>query len=256
VSQGDKKTQAYFATKIGSGLRHLQLNHNANCPGENERSQRARSLVFLAYGVLAATALKRYREGQPVTLYVCENGFISINPPLTTSRLGSLSTRTTHPVFLSLFQQLLDAAALRVRVENPYQFRTKGEMLAGCVDQDFLRRNSRLATSCGRFARNGYKHCGRCVPCLVRRAAFHAWGETDRTVYVYRKLSRNDANHARFDDVRSAAMAVAQVRAEGIDSWLGTSLSSSLLGDVTPYRQTVERGLQELGHFLDAVGVK
>ena len=36
-----------------------------------------------------------------VTLYMCENGFISINPPLTDARLGSLSTRTTHPVYLS-----------------------------------------------------------------------------------------------------------------------------------------------------------
>ncbi len=256
VSQGDKKTQAYFAAKIGGGLGHLQLNHNANCPGENERSQRARSLIFLAYGVLAATATKQYHEGQPVTLYVCENGFISINPPLTTGRLGSLSTRTTHPVFLGLFQKLLDAADLRVRVENPYQLRTKGAMLAACANQDFLRRNARQTTSCGRFARNGYKHCGRCVPCLIRRAAFHAWGETDRTVYVYRDLSRDDDDHARFDDVRSAAMALAQVRAEGLDSWLGTSLSSAQLGDVAPYRQTVKRGLQELGNFLEAVGVR
>ena len=256
VSQGDKKTQAYFADKIGGGLRHLQLNHNANCPGQNERSQRARSIIFLAYGVLAATALKSYHDGHVVTLYVCENGFISINPPLTTGRIGSLSTRTTHPVFLGLFQRLLDAAGLRVRIENPYQFRTKGEMLAGCADQDFLRKNARQATSCGRFARNGYKHCGRCVPCLVRRAAFHAWQEPDKTVYVYRDLSRDNDDHARFDDVRSVAMAVAEVRAEGLDTWLGASLSTALLGDVMPYRQTVERGLQELGAFLDAMEVR
>lgn len=256
VSQGDKEIQAYFAAKIGGGLRHLQLNHNANCPGENERSQRARSLIFLAYGVLAATTVKQYHEGRPVTLYVSENGFISINPPLTTGRLGSLSTRTTHPVFLGLFQQLLDAAGLRVRVENPYQFSTKGEMLARCADQDFLRKNARQATSCGRFARNGYKHCGRCVPCLVRRASFQAWGEPDRTVYVYRDLSRDNGNHARFDDVRSTAMAVAEVRADGLDGWLGTSLSTTLLGDVAPYRHMVERGLQELGSFLDAAGVR
>ena len=256
VSQGDKETQADFAAKIGGGLRHLQLNHNANCPGQNERSQRARSLIFLAYGVLAATAVKQYQDGQPVSLYVCENGFISINPPLTTGRLGSLSTRTTHPVFLGLFQQLLNAAGLRVPVTNPYQFLTKGEMLTRCADQDLLRRYARQATSCGRFARNGYKHCGRCVPCLVRRAAFRAWGETDRTVYVYRDLSHDSDDYARFDDVRSAAMAVAEVRADGLDGWLGASLSAMLLGDDAPYRQTVERGLQELGSFLDAAGVR
>jgi 7-cyano-7-deazaguanine synthase in queuosine biosynthesis len=256
VSQGDKETQASFAANIGGGLRHLQLNHNANCPGENERSQRARSLIFLAYGVLAATAVRQYHKGQTVTLYVCENGFISINTPLTTGRLGSLSTRTTHPFFLRLFQKLLDAAGLHVQVENPYQFRTKGEMLAQCADQDFLHRHARQATSCGRFARNGYKHCGRCTPCIVRRAAFQAWGETDRTVYVYRDLSRDSDDYARFDDVRSMAMAIAQVREEGLDGWLGTNLSTALLGDVAPYRQTVERGLQELGSFFDAMGVR
>ena len=238
VSQGDKKTQAYFASSISGGLRHLQLNHNAKCPGTNERSQRVRSLIFLAYGVLAATALRRYHDGDSITLYVCENGFISINPPLTAGRIGSLSTRTTHPVFLRQFQTLLDVAELRVRIENPYEFKTKGEMLVGCADQAFLRSNAHLATSCGRYARNLYKHCGRCVPCIVRRAAFHSWGQVDETDYVYSDLSRDNEEHARFDDVRSSAMAIAQIRIEGFDSWLGTSLSSADLDDVTPYRQT------------------
>jgi hypothetical protein len=255
VSQGDKQKQAHFASMIGGGLRHLQLNHNANCPGENDRSQRSRSLIFLAYGVLAATALRRYHNGDSVDLYVCENGFISINPPLTTGRIGSLSTRTTHPVFVNLFQNLLNAAGLRIHVINPYQFNTKGEMLAGCADQTFLRQNAHLATSCGRYARNGYKQCGRCVPCIVRRAAFQRWGQADQTVYVYRDLSRDNDDYARFDDVRSAAMAVAQVQSEGLDSWLGTSLTSTSLGDIASYRETVSRGLDEVGNFLRAVGV-
>ena len=255
VSQGDKKTQSFFASQIGGGLAHLQLNHNADCPGENERSQRARSIIFLAYGVLMATALERYHEGDEVTLYVCENGFISINPPLTGARLGSLSTRTTHPVYIRLFQKLLDAADLRVKLENPYQFKTKGEMLSGCADQPFLHKYAHASTSCGRYARNGYKHCGRCLPCLIRRAAFHAWGVEDKTSYVYLDLSRDDKDHARYDDVRSAAMAVAAAKAEGISNWAGPSLSATLLGDAAPYRDVVQRGLDELGDFLTTAGV-
>lgn len=256
VAQGDKDRQASFAAKIGGGLRHLQLNHNATCPGVNERSQRARSMIFFAYAVMVATALKRYSDGSDVTGYVCENGFISINVPLTTGRLGSLSTRTAHPAYMTLFQDLLTAAGLHVRLENPYQFKTKGEMLATCADQAFLKKNGVLATSCSRFARHGYRHCGRCVPCLIRRAAFHAWGERDRTHYVYSKLARKDVEHARFDDVRSAAMAVAAVRAEGLDHWLGTALSSTPIGDRARYKEVVRRGLNELGQFLDAAGVK
>lgn len=256
VVLGDKEKQKFFASRIGDGLNHLQLNHNVSCPGQNEKSQRARSMIFLAYGVLVATALQRYADGHDVALYVCENGFISVNPPLTGARLGSLSTRTTHPTFLRSFQQLLRNADLRVEIENPYRFKTKGEMLLDCADQGFLRSNARNTTSCGRFARNGYRHCGRCLPCLIRRSAFHAWGVRDDSDYVYDDLSRADENHARFDDVRSAAMAVAQVRTEGLNSWLGTSLSSTDLGDVAPYKRTVERGLNEIDRFLDALGVE
>jgi 7-cyano-7-deazaguanine synthase in queuosine biosynthesis len=255
VSQGDKDKQIRFAARIGGGLKHLQLNHNANSPGDNDRSQRARSIIFLAYGVLLATALKRYQDGEAIPLFVCENGFIAINPPLTTGRLGSLSTRTAHPVFLTLFQHLLNSAGLHVPITNPYEFVTKGEMLTGCADQALLRKYASTSTSCGRFARTGYQHCGRCVPCLIRRAAFHAWGRRDATDYRYRDLSRDDDNHARFDDVRSAAMAVAQVRADGLDSWLGASLTSTLIADTTPYRDVAARGLDEIGSFLDAAGV-
>lgn len=256
IAWGDKNVQSHFASNIGHGLRHLQLNHNVKYPGENERSQRARSLIFLAYGVLAATALKSYREGDSVPLYVCENGFISVNPPLTDGRIGSLSTRTTHPEFLNTFQSLLNAAGLRVNLENPYQFFTKGEMLTGCANQAFLHANAHRATSCGRYARNNYQHCGRCVPCLVRRAAIHTWGQTDRTSYVYHDLARDDDNHARFDDVRSMAMAIAEVETEGMDAWLRGSLSTTWLGDTTPYKHLIERGLAEIGIFFDVMGVK
>lgn len=256
VAQGDKQKQTYFAGKIGGGLSHLQLNHVANFPTDNERSQRARSIIFLAYGVLLATSLKAYNDGTVVPLYVCENGFISINPPLTPGRLGSLSTRTTHPVYLGLLQKLLDAAGIRVSIQNPYQFLTKGEMLAQCSDQALLRKNAHLATSCGRYARNKYTHCGRCVPCLIRRASFRKWKRPDKTSYVYADLSKNDKDHSGFDDVRAAGLAVATVAADGFDSWLGSSLHSPLIDDMKPYKDTVERGLKELKLFLRSQGVK
>jgi 7-cyano-7-deazaguanine synthase in queuosine biosynthesis len=256
VSQGDKEKQAYFASRIGGGLKHLQLNHDANCPGVNERSQRARSFIFFAYAVLLASSLKRYHDGKTVTIYVCENGFISVNAPLTPDRIGSLSTRTTHPVYLGLLQSLLGAAGLRIRLDNPYRFMTKGEMLANCADQPFIRQKAHTTTSCGRFARNGYQHCGRCIPCLIRRAAFYAWGTTDQTNYIYKKLSRKDSNHSGFDDVRTAAIAIAEVRSAGLDRWLGASLCSTLIGDRESYKNVVGRGLKELEKFLASEGVK
>lgn len=255
--RGDAVKQRSFAQVIGGGLRHLQVNHNTDVPNpETPPSQRARSLIFIAYGVLAATTLKRYHAGERVTLYVCENGFISINSPLTETRLGSLSTRTTHPVFLRLLQRLLDAAGLRVSVENPYQLKTKGEMLRDCANMALLRAHASETTSCGRFLQFGYTHCGRCVPCLVRRAAFQAAGIDDTTKYVHVNIGRHDADHAGFDDVRSVAMALAEVKADGLDAWIGTSLSTTLLGDVGPLQAMVGRSLDELGALFTFYGVK
>ena len=256
VSLGDKSRQTQFARLIAGGLPRLQLNHSVKVPWMKERSQRARSIIFLAYGVLMATSLNRYHEGKRITLYVCENGFISINPPLTTGRVGSLSTRTTHPVFIRQFQQLLGAAGLNIQIENPYQFKTKGEMLRECTDQVFLKAHASDTTSCGRFGYFGYRHCGRCVPCLIRRAAFNSWDISDTTAYVYDDLSKDDSNHARFDDVRSVAVAVAESKAEGIDRWTRPRLMVSSLDDATSYKEVVHRGLYELGALLAAAGVK
>src|SRR5258706_517014 len=60
VSKGDKTNQTYFARQICGDDHHLQLNHDVNTP-ESETSQRARSFIFLAYGVVAATALESYK---------------------------------------------------------------------------------------------------------------------------------------------------------------------------------------------------
>lgn len=253
VAQGDKDTQSDFASKIAGGLRHLQLAHNATVPGATEDSQRARSIAFLAYGVLAATALQKYHDGDSVTLYVCENGFISINPPLTEMRIGSYSTRTTHPTYLGLLQRLIDNSGIRVRLANPYQFLTKGRMLRDCLDQGMLEAIGHESTSCGRYARH-YQHCGRCVPCLIRRAAFHEWDHWDATDYRYAELGKADGDHAHFDDVRAALMAVESLEADGVEKWVGAQLCSEFIEDSQPFLDTIELGLCELSVFLKSQG--
>lgn len=257
IVRGDAENQRSFAAEIGGGLRHLQINHDADIPNpEDPPSQRARSIIFFAYGVLVATTLARYHAGEEVPLYVCENGFIAINPPLTGGRLGSLSTRTAHPVVLSLLQQFIDAAGLRVRIVNPYRFRTKGEMLRECADQYTLGTHAFQTTSCGRFKQFGYNHCGRCVPCLVRRSAFLAWKGEDATYYKYNDLARDDKDHAGFDDVRSALIGIAECDEVGITRWLGATLSSDLIADKAELRRTVERGLDEMRALLTGLGVR
>jgi 7-cyano-7-deazaguanine synthase in queuosine biosynthesis len=254
--RGDGNKQAAFASRIGGGLNHLQLNHNAHTPGNQESSQRARSLIFIAFAVLAATTLQCYRSDPSVPVYVCENGFIAINPPLTGGRLGSLSTRTAHPEFLARVQYLLDAAGLRVELRNPYSDKTKGEMLRNCLDQVLLKAEAVRSTSCGRFQRFNYRQCGRCVPCQVRRAAFMVWrGVPDTTGYVYEPLGNDDSDHAGFDDVRSVAMALTAVAGGGLDAWLSNALGSPMIENRAVLRAMVKRALAELKMLHERFGV-
>ena len=254
--RGDAAKQVDFAARIGGGLGHLQLNHNANLPGVQEASQRARSLIFVAFGVLSATALQRYYDGDRVPLFVCENGFIAVNPPLTGGRLGSLSTRTAHPEFLGRLQPVLDAADLRVGIVNPYSTKTKGEMLRECADQLRLKAEAVRSTSCGRFQRFNYRQCGRCVPCQVRRAAFLAWGGIpDTTDYVYERIGRKDSDHSGFDDVRSVAVALAALRDESVESWLGHALTSPLIRNRAALLAMLKRGMAELDALHQNYGV-
>lgn len=255
--RGDAEKQETFANAIPGVLTHLQLPHAARIPNaETPASQRSRSLMFLAYGVLAATATKHYSAGETVDLFVCENGFIALNPPLTPARVGSLSTRTTHPVIFAHFRAILAALGLRVNVSNPYEAMTKGEMLQGCNDQTLLAKFAAMSTSCGRFKTFSYHHCGRCIPCLVRRAAFEKWKGADATQYWFADLGRDDPDYAGFDDVRSMMMAIAQSKAVGVHRWLGATLSSSLITNKDPYRAVAGRGLHELEALMAKLKVK
>ena len=254
-SSGESRAQLRFAKEIGLDLAHIQFNQLQNFPGQRERSQRARSMAFLSYGVLVATALSRPGSDDDMPLFVCENGFISLNPPLTDMRLGSLSTRTTHPAFLSMFQQILVSAEIRVHLTNPYQFETKGEMLKNCSDPVTLAENAPASISCGRFARHNYTHCGRCLPCLIRRAAFLASPILDVTPYRYNDLSRRSSSHAGYDDVRSAAMAVASSLELGGAEWARSVLDPSLAASSVPYTDVIARGIGEMRTFLEAQGV-
>ncbi|WP_133366551.1 Qat anti-phage system QueC-like protein QatC [Qipengyuania sediminis] len=257
IAKGDSADQRWFAQTIAPSSLHLQLNHHARPPGRSERSQRARSLAFLGFGVLAASCTTAYRDGIEVELRIPENGFISQNVPLTPMRTGSLSTKTTHPYFLALMQDALRSAGLHVRLNNPYAVATKGEMLSACQDQQMLAKLASASTSCGRFSRTGFQHCGRCVPCQVRRGAYMAWGRADDTVkgYKYDDLGIGDARHGRFDDVRSVALAIENVRRNGLAELIGGSINTQLLGNAAPYKDVVRRGISELAALHAAYGV-
>jgi hypothetical protein len=147
----------------------------------DEKSRRTRSFLFLALGLAAAAA----RGAQ---LWMSENGFTAINPPLSPERRGSLTTRTTHPGFTDGLVNLLRRLGLRADVRNPLEELTKGEVLSGAAQHLSAGVAGNLFAkthSCGKVPWfKGFPQgaqCGLCFGCLVRRASFVASGLPDGT---------------------------------------------------------------------------
>lgn len=151
----------------------------------SEPSSRSRSFLFLALGLSVASQSK-------VPLWIPENGFASINPPLGPERLGALSTRTTQPWFLWKIQEVLESVGAHGLIENPFQLMTKGEMFAQAKSLLGSGKSSAFLSatnSCSHTDQNyqgvpSGTHCGVCFGCIVRRASFKAGGVKDATRYM------------------------------------------------------------------------
>ncbi|RLA90542.1 MAG: hypothetical protein DRG58_01785 [Deltaproteobacteria bacterium] len=196
-------TQHYGAERV----HHLGLRVQLEAP---ELSLRSRSLLFIALGLTVAGAFK-----PRLPLLVPENGFISLNPPLTLNRLGSYSTRTTHPYVLQNLQDFCRQVKIFHPLVNPYQGQTKGEMLASSRGQELLRALLPQTLSCShpvvaRWHRQTQGNCGYCFPCLLRRAALHRIGADQGQDYLYDVLTddRLLTNRVRGADLRSLLFAL------------------------------------------------
>ncbi len=175
---------------------------------------------------------------------------MSINAPLTPRRIGSLSTRTTHPHFLGLLQDVLGSAGLPARICNPWRFRTKGEMIESVGEHSGLAELARATVSCARSKRFRVQ-CGHCVPCLIRRAALYAANVDDLADYRLEDLDRVMADANRRDDLMAVARAVRQLETEDVEKWVARS--GPLPAEGAERQGTVEvfaRGLQETGNYL------
>ena len=152
-----------------------------------ELSSRSRSLMFLSIALIVSSYAK-------CNIVVPENGSVSLNYPLSPSRRASCSTRTTHPVFLNQFREIISALGMAVAINNPYEKQTKGEMVQNCADKDYLLRVVAVSNSCGKRGMHQYmydnhnaSHCGHCMPCMYRKAALIR--ETDTTIYGNRFMT-------------------------------------------------------------------
>lgn len=170
---------------------HLQVTFSRRArqangvPFSDEWSTRSRSLLFLAFGLAVAS-----REEIP--LWIPENGFTSLNPPLGPERRGSLSTRTTHPAFLGGLTAILEKVGAHGLIHNPFARKTKGEMYTAVAELVGNEKASEFLShthSCGLTGQRTFRvspttQCGVCFACVVRRASFNASGIQDNTNYI------------------------------------------------------------------------
>ena len=162
-----------------------------------DTTSRSRSILFLGLALVLASA-------KGINIVVPENGTVSVNYPLSPSRRSACSTRTTHPTFVQLVQELWQHLGILTTISNPYRFKTKGEMVEECTNAQFLMSILAYSNSCGKRGHRAHwdtsgTHCGICMPCLYRRASLNT--VTDDTAYG------NDVNKLKFPRKKSQDVA-------------------------------------------------
>jgi hypothetical protein len=226
----------------------------------NEDTTRGRSFLFFALGVLAGTGLD-----EAFTVNVPENGLIALNVPLDPLRLGSCSTRTTHPFYMARWNDLLTALGIAGRVSNLYWNKTKGEMATECQNLALLTRLVSNSLSCasptkGRWQGRGIEHCGYCVPCLIRRAALNkALGRGhDPTPYAVDDLTARPLNTRQSEgqQIRSFQFAIARLEARSGLARILIHKPGSLsdeAGHLEDLAEVYRRGMDEVATLLAGV---
>lgn len=147
-------------------------------------NQRSRSFLFIAIALFAMSGVKECTQ-----LFMPENGLIALNVPLEYLRLGSHSTRTTHPFYLKLWNEVV-SDIFGFSISNPYWNKTKGEMAEECLNKEVLKIAMGQSYSCSSvnsvsIQSGKSNHCGHCLPCIIRRAAMHkAFDDFDPSDYM------------------------------------------------------------------------
>src|SRR2546423_1773454 len=181
-----KNVQADLMTAIerefGKNFHHFQYRitsrQNKRAPhkyASKESSHRARSFLFTSFATVAA-ALRGLSD-----IFICENGVMSLNVPISDARKGSRSTRHAHPLYLLHFNQLINALyERRFSVQNPFSFWAKGEE-AALIGATNLYPKIKDTVTCWGYPNQTLRyphsnHCGYCLPCIVRRVSLIASG--------------------------------------------------------------------------------
>lgn len=252
---GGKGTKEYQDRLIKSFCDHYDLNnnnfqqfHSAVINGIEETT-RTRSFMFFSHAIVLAST---FQKNIPIT--IPENGLISLNIPSTFSRIGSSSTRTTHPFYMKKLQELLSKLGFNVTINNPYQFKTKGEMLLECNEQTFMKDNISNTMSCshpdvGRNRGESHAvHCGYCLPCIIRKAAIKKAGITDHSEYYDPDCKKVLVANTNLNSYRQGLKSFIPQY-----SFMSIQQNGPITDNITEYSELYKRGMIELEEYIGGI---
>lgn len=259
-----RKKQEEFVTSfqniyVDQNVKFVSFTANSRAPknmnGEkltgSEDTSRGRSLLFLCAGLSIAGIL-----GDNVPVYIPENGFIGLNIPLTNSRKGTCSTRTTHPYFLKSFIEILQMVTITNPIINFFAYSTKREIVNSVKDTEAFKKHYKDTISCSHPCLARYDkekkteypiNCGYCYPCLIRKSSL-----IDAKDYRYwyseetEKFLNSNAENQKANDLRAVLSAIYRYKSsndekfEEMIRYAGNLDDESVKNFLRVYKSTME----------------
>ena len=132
----------YLAQRFEGRVLHIHVVARRAGKEATDWNQRSRSLLFVALGQAVAQAFGARR------LSFFENGIVSHNLPLSKQIVGTMASRTTHPLALRNLDRLVQLVSPTAPpIENRYQWLTKCEVVER-IDQHGAAEQIHRAVSC------------------------------------------------------------------------------------------------------------
>lgn len=199
VMQRQREVLDALPVEVRGRVDHIVFGLHLNQTEENRRNTRqhgmtlrTRGLLFLSAGTLVArlAGLDRFS--------VYENGLGAFNLPFNRAQLTGQPNRAVHPRSLAMFERFATALFRQtMRIENPYQFQTKGELCQVLNTPEWVHLVAKTFT-CGypqrvpeQSKKQGIWHCGTCHSCWLRRQGLRVAGLSQHDTKLYsRDLAR------------------------------------------------------------------
>ncbi|MCW7470554.1 7-cyano-7-deazaguanine synthase [Leptospira kanakyensis] len=164
----------------------IYIHNSFNHKNKNEFPYaRTRGLFFLLSGMSLAFLLGQNK------IYMYENGMGALNLMLPGNYgLDQSITATFQSQRLceEFFTLVTDT---EIKIENPYAFQTKSEMLRNILEKKLTNFIS-ITSSCDSPQRKKPKECGFCTSCLLRRFSLLSAGIEDEKDYIFKNLFESE----------------------------------------------------------------